>query len=99
MGGLGLCAAACLLAPASAVAGAATFATVVGGTLAGIGQGIGPNITADLYSRFADWTAKKFRDPGATLGDLLGKQGRWQDAAAAYVLGAEIYRKTSTPMT
>lgn len=60
LGGLGLCGAACLLAPPAA--GALTLAAVAGGALAGIGQALAPNIAADLFSRLADWAKEKFRD-------------------------------------
>jgi tetratricopeptide (TPR) repeat protein len=41
------------------------LAAVVGGALAGAGQALAPNIAADLFSRFADWTKGKLRDKGA----------------------------------
>jgi len=59
LGGLGLCGAASLLAPA---AGVATLAAVAGSALAGAGQALAPNIAADIYSRLADWTNDKLRD-------------------------------------
>lgn len=65
VGGLGLCGAACLLAPTVAAAGTGAFAVAVGGALAGVGQSLAPNIAADLFSRFADWTNGKLRDKGA----------------------------------
>jgi formylglycine-generating enzyme required for sulfatase activity len=65
VGGLGLCGAACLLAPTASAVGAGTLAAVVGGALAGVGQALAPNIAADLFSRLSDWTGGKLRDKGA----------------------------------
>jgi tetratricopeptide (TPR) repeat protein len=65
LGGLGLCGAACLLAPAASAVGAGTLAVLAGGALGTAGQAIAPNIAADLFSRLADWTKGKLRDKGA----------------------------------
>ena len=62
VGGLGLCGAACLLAPVATAAGAATFAGAVGGALSGAGQALAPNIASDLFSRFSDWVAGRLRN-------------------------------------
>lgn len=58
VGGLGLCGAACLLAPGAL----AITATAALGT---VGAALAPNIAADLYLRLADWSGKKLRDKGA----------------------------------
>jgi tetratricopeptide (TPR) repeat protein len=76
VGGLGLCGAACLLAPAAAAFGAGAFVVAVGGALAVGGQALAPDIAADLFSRFAEWTKGKLRDKGAAaknhdLGELV----------------------------
>ncbi|HEY1683977.1 MAG TPA: hypothetical protein VGG19_04390 [Tepidisphaeraceae bacterium] len=59
VGGLGVCGAACLLAPG-------TFAITAGVAIAGVAQAVAPNIAADIFSRIADWCGAKLRDKGAT---------------------------------